>query len=173
MLGKSAGEVAAVGTGPQGRTGVEKGCWAILGGIYLILWIVPALALRGRVRVPYAGLGILVLAIGASLVLVYMAVRFRMSWPRFFAFLVLQLYIVALYGLLYVKAGLVDGAGRVLRDLPSGLYFSLVTWTTVGYGDLTPLPQARLLAASEAVLGYLFMGLLVALLLQWFRGSGS
>lgn len=149
----------------------ERVCWSILAAIYLILWIVPAMAMRGQLRIPYAGLGILILAIGASLVLVYMAVRFRMTWPRFFAFLLLQLYILGLYGLLYAKAGLSDAGGRVLRDLPSGIYFSLVTWTTVGYGDLSPLPHARLLAASEAVLGYLFMGLLVALLLQWFRGG--
>ena len=149
----------------------ERVCWAGLTLIYLVLWIVPALAIRGRVRIPFAGLGILILAIGASLVLVFMAVRFRMTWPRFFAFLFLQLYIVGLYGLLYAKAGLVAGGEGVLRDLPTGLYFSLITWTTVGYGDLVPIPQARFLAASEAVLGYLSMGLLVALLLHWFRGS--
>ena len=41
----------------------------------------------------------------------------------------------------------------------------------MGHGDLSPSPHARLLAASEAVLGYLFMGLLVAILLQWLRGA--
>jgi hypothetical protein len=40
----------------------------------------------------------------------------------------------------------------LLRDLPSGIYFSLGR-----YGDLVPSAKARLLAASETVLGYLIM----------------
>jgi voltage-gated potassium channel Kch len=40
------------------------------------------------------------------------------------------------------------------------LYFSIMTITTVGYGDLIPLsPFLRMLAASEAVLGWLLAGL--------------
>ena len=35
----------------------------------------------------------------------------------------------------------------------SSLYFSIVTFTTLGYGDVLPKPPFRLLAASEAVLG--------------------
>jgi hypothetical protein len=46
------------------------------------------------------------------------------------------------------------------------LYFSIITWTTVGYGDFVPTPTARLFAASEALLGYLFMGMYLATLFQ-------
>ena len=43
------------------------------------------------------------------------------------------------------------------------MYFSFVTLTTLGYGDIAPVSQfARLLAMLEAVLGQLFMVLLVA-----------
>jgi hypothetical protein len=43
------------------------------------------------------------------------------------------------------------------------MYFSFVTLTTLGYGDIAPVGQfARLLAMLEAVLGQLFMVLLVA-----------
>ena len=44
-----------------------------------------------------------------------------------------------------------------------GLYFSFVTLTTLGYGDITPRSaMARLLAASEAVVGQIFLTVLVA-----------
>ena len=49
------------------------------------------------------------------------------------------------------------------RQSAHGLYFSFVTLTTLGYGDITPLsPTARLLTASEAVIGQLFLTVLVA-----------
>jgi hypothetical protein len=43
----------------------------------------------------------------------------------------------------------------------SALYFSTVTFTTLGYGDVLPRASSgfRLLAASEAVLGVLMVGL--------------
>ena len=43
------------------------------------------------------------------------------------------------------------------------LYFSLVTLTTLGYGDIVPTaPAARMLAAVEAVVGQLYLAVLVA-----------
>jgi len=43
------------------------------------------------------------------------------------------------------------------------LYFSLVTLSTLGYGDVTPIQQpARMLAALEAIVGQLFIGVLIA-----------
>lgn len=69
---------------------------------------------------------------------------------------------------------LVDTAqpGSFTQDLsldasPStnSLYFSLVTLTTLGYGDISPVsPWARMLAATEAVLGQIYLTVLVAYL---------
>ena len=42
------------------------------------------------------------------------------------------------------------------------LYFSYVTFTTVGYGDMSPTGLCRALAVSEAVTGYILLGLFVA-----------
>jgi hypothetical protein len=43
------------------------------------------------------------------------------------------------------------------------LYFSYVTLTTLGYGDVTPLSEgARMLTALQAVLGQLFVAIMVA-----------
>jgi voltage-gated potassium channel Kch len=54
--------------------------------------------------------------------------------------------------------------GKIRYDFVSGLYFSIVTFTTTGYGDYHPQDSGRLLAASEALAGYIFFGLFVSLL---------
>ncbi len=47
------------------------------------------------------------------------------------------------------------------------VYFSFVTLTTVGYGDITPVaPIARSLATSEALVGQLFPAILIARLVS-------
>jgi hypothetical protein len=47
---------------------------------------------------------------------------------------------------------------KCLPDIESSLYFAIVTYTTVGYGDLV-LPQGwRLLAGIEALTGILMCG---------------
>jgi len=51
-------------------------------------------------------------------------------------------------------------------------YFSFVTLTTLGYGDVTPIsPMARSLAILEAISGLLFLGILVARLLGKYRAE--
>jgi hypothetical protein len=47
---------------------------------------------------------------------------------------------------------------RAMPDLPSALYFSAVTYTTTGYGDLVLAEGWRLLAAVEALTGILMCG---------------
>lgn len=48
-------------------------------------------------------------------------------------------------------------------QLDSFVYLSMITLTTIGYGDIAPIrPLARLLAGSEAIMGALFIALAVA-----------
>ncbi|MEM7048170.1 MAG: potassium channel family protein [Acidobacteriota bacterium] len=59
------------------------------------------------------------------------------------------------------------GSFRATHGLPSVeadlIYFSFVTLTTVGYGDITPVdPAMRSLALFEAVLGQFFLAVLIA-----------
>jgi len=64
----------------------------------------------------------------------------------------------------------VPGAFRFPEDIPTGLrlshalgYYSYVTLTTVGYGDITPVhPVARSLAIAEALIGQLYPAILIA-----------
>jgi voltage-gated potassium channel Kch len=43
-------------------------------------------------------------------------------------------------------------------DIATALYFSTVTFSTLGYGDVLPPERWRLLAALEAVNGFLLIG---------------
>ena len=50
-----------------------------------------------------------------------------------------------------------------LHALSFLLYFSVVTLTTLGYGDIAPaMPAARLLCSLEAVIGQLFVAVFIA-----------
>ena len=60
--------------------------------------------------------------------------------------------------------------------IPEFLYLSLVTLSTVGYGDIVPItPPARMLAALEAVVGQLYLAVFIARLigLNVPRGQGA
>src|SRR6266851_2847792 len=81
------------------------------------------------------------------------------------------LRMVVLCGLLYWltgfsrRPGLVDGGRPIagtLGGLLSALYFSFVTTTSVGYGDVLPLGPVRILSIAEAVSGLLILGALIA-----------
>lgn len=78
----------------------------------------------------------------------------------------------ALWGIVYfllnvVSPGSFDGVGGETwsEQLNEFTYHSFVTLTTLGYGDVTPaLPIARTLSYLEAVLGQLYLTVLVAAL---------
>jgi voltage-gated potassium channel len=54
-------------------------------------------------------------------------------------------------------------------DGPNAFYFSFVTLSTVGYGDITPVSRvARMLAFVEAMTGLLYMTVLVARLVSLY-----
>jgi voltage-gated potassium channel Kch len=55
-------------------------------------------------------------------------------------------------------------------NFSTALYFSLATVTTLGYGDVTPVaPFARIWAVLEAVVGLLYVAVLIARLVADFR----
>lgn len=54
----------------------------------------------------------------------------------------------------------------------NGLYFSVVTFTTLGYGDILPVgSEGKILAVIEVLVGYLMGGLLVAILARKVLGD--
>jgi hypothetical protein len=77
---------------------------------------------------------------------------------------------VLLYGLAY---WVIEGVVAVHRPEPLTLwhtiYFSGITFATVGYGDFLPAPHARLLALTEGVVGAFTMGFFVVVLANRLR----
>jgi len=72
-----------------------------------------------------------------------------------------------------IVPGSFNGLGA---DSPFGdaIYYSIVTITTLGYGEITPVsPIARMLASSEALLGQLYVAILLARLVAVHISSGQ
>ena len=56
----------------------------------------------------------------------------------------------------------------------TGFYFSFITLSTVGYGDITPVSRiARWLAAMEAMTGSLYVAVLIARLVALYRSDAG
>ena len=56
----------------------------------------------------------------------------------------------------------------------NAFYFSFITLSTVGYGDITPVSRiARWLAAMEAMTGLLYVAVLIARLVSLYSAPGS
>ena len=72
---------------------------------------------------------------------------------------------VLVFAWVHQQIGLMDmsGAGtRGTRDFSDALYFSVVTITTVGYGDFIPTGAGRSIAALQGLLGYFILGIMVS-----------
>ena len=77
----------------------------------------------------------------------------------------------AIYPASFVQAGAPVGS-RVPRA--ALLYFSLITLTTVGYGDIVPVtPVARVFVALEGAAGVLYIAITVARLVAAYQSAAS
>lgn len=76
----------------------------------------------------------------------------RASRRKISVFLAAVLSVVVVMGtLIYV----VEGEEHGFKDIPTGIYWAIVTITTVGYGDLSPKTEiGRFIAAFVMILGY-------------------
>ena len=64
-----------------------------------------------------------------------------------------------MWALNYIRIGVFD-------NIEEALYFSAATYTTLGYGDILPPPEWRLLAGALATNGLLLFGLSAAILVD-------
>ncbi len=76
----------------------------------------------------------------------------RASRKKISVFLLAVLSLVVVIGsLMHV----IEGEGNGFTDIPTSIYWAIVTMTTVGYGDLSPqTPLGKLLASAVMIAGY-------------------
>ena len=88
----------------------------------------------------------------------YRPVSSQNFWHRTWLFILVAGWMILFHLIEITVWALFYSSKGAMPDLPSALYFSAVTYTTTGYGDLV-LPEAwRLVGAVEALTGILMCG---------------
>lgn len=94
-------------------------------------------------------------------------------WRNLVWYFVFVAFLIAIYAGLYADTGLKDTVATSQMSSADPwlcLYFSVVTWTTVGFGDVVPAqPLARAFAAAEAFNGAIVMAILISVLVSSFQ----
>ena len=120
-------------------------------GAFCIMLLVLTTAIHYEIlRMLTVGLPALHMPARAKLIIVIIGTFFAHAVEIF-------LYAIAFYVLArYLSAGMLGDAGRSSMTL--SLYFSAETYTSLGYGDVVPGGDLRLLAGMEALNGLLLIG---------------
>jgi hypothetical protein len=72
----------------------------------------------------------------------------------------------------HIDSGAINFAGATAAGFHDYLYFSFVTLTTLGYGDITPVsPFAKSLTIVIAIVGQLYLTILIAMLVGKYLSS--
>lgn len=110
--------------------------------------------------------------------------RVRRNKRILYGYLVVQaIFVVIIFPLLFVNAEngkirdaveeatdveIPEKAGRQYLNYSDGLYWSIITAASIGYGDVTPRSnEGRMIAAVLGTMGVLTIGVLAGLILNW------
>jgi hypothetical protein len=115
--------------------------------------------------------GILFTVVATAYALAFIMQPETVTREVIYAAMLVYLLVAQLYALVYTFLDLIDPASF---NTPQGQsdfllfeYYSFVTLTTLGYGDITPLTKvAKAFSVLEAVIGQLYLVVVVA----WFVG---
>jgi len=139
-----------------------------------VLGTAAAAAARGNdaadIRIAMSALTALLLLSVLFAIVYRLSTHLTISWPTILGALCVYLVFGMVFASAYAFAGhLQDGALFVQQQgftSADTLYFSLVTLTTVGFGDLTMRADVtRIMAAMEALLGQIYLITAVGLLI--------
>ncbi len=101
----------------------------------------------------------------------------KMSMKKIFVyFLFVLILVVAIGTVMYIVEG--DLPNSQFTDIPTSIYWAIVTLTTVGYGDITPVTiLGRLLSGVVMILGYTIIavptGIVSATMIDETKKKGS
>lgn len=147
------------------------------GAAALLYFLLAAAAWTVLVRVVPEGLprAIAVLGLGFALIGAYVwlllaQVRLILAGPERLRVHVLiaaaeVLAMLVAFGAVYQHLGIMDNSragSPIVNDFWTGVYYSVVTFTTLGYGDFYPKGIARALAGMQALTGYLVLAILAS-----------
>ena len=86
----------------------------------------------------------------------------------FFAYFFIFLVIVMVFGVSYfVLTPMGHGIGANSESITdvsfgNGIYFSIVTFSSLGYGDMHPMGLSKILASAEVLIGLALIGIMIA-----------
>jgi hypothetical protein len=92
--------------------------------------------------------------------------KFNRSFIILFDLTMVVIVSILVCAVQYKEIGIISPSGEISHSPFDALYFSIVTWTTLGYGDFQPTPELRIWAACEALMGYIIMAFYIALSLS-------
>ncbi len=150
----------------------------LLVGLLVVLWSVNQFVNAKWIAVVAEADGAALLGFTIAVMLRHLFTTDQVTWNTIAASLCIYLLMVIFWSELYSIMALLDpmsfkippGAAGAVQAREFGgqgsamsLYYSLVTMTTLGYGDIVPVsPPARTLAGIQAVTGQLYIAVLVA-----------
>src|SRR6266481_7456738 len=130
----------------------------LLAGIGLVAFVVVNL-LRFVLRAPSVDVEVLCASISAYLML-------GLIWTMAY-------WLVASVTPIVFTVTTTTGTKETMEGF-NAFYFSFITLSTVGYGDITPVSKAaRMLAATEAMTGLLYVAILIARLVGLYSTTKS
>ena len=121
----------------------------------------PALSIAGTFS------GILFFGFIVVIILSFVLKQAQVTLNVIYAAIVVYLSLAMMWGMIFILVELLQPGSITLGQTGEGsfhfFYYSFVTITTLGYGDITPKSEiARSLALLEAVIGQIYLVVLVA-----------
>ena len=93
----------------------------------------------------------------------YTRKSYKILFLWFFIHILITVFIYAWH---YKQSGIIGSDGIVVYSFRDSLYFSITTWTTLGYGDFAPIADMRLVTSIQAMTGLITFP--VGFSLAWF-----
>jgi hypothetical protein len=141
----------------------ERDAWVYLPIGLNVLWLFATVAAGQMATLSTDGIGCALVALftsGVAIVAIFGFVVHDIGPAKtFLAMFAQTIVLVLVYSLLYLYRLNIENIA-----FDDALYYSVVTWTSLGYSDLNPVGEMKFVTALQAITGYVFLGLLVSVL---------